>query len=347
MSMLKKYISVAAVLALTLSPLMAQDNPEDSQEELLKKIVALQEENRALQDKSEALEKESEKLKADYDKQIENLNKQIDKLKDKSELGKANSLNHELSSKVDSLKEDEVKYRQQITALNSKVATLNDSLKDLNQQLADMAMFRKAFLMNQFKEADSYLQRPYSMIDMADLSRLRSSLREYSKDPEVRAALQNLDKAIGYKNNVSDMTLAINSPFDVQKIVKARNAFKQLSNNKADFSPEQWEEFDNLDIYLSRYNNAVAAFQQIINKINSTIETFGGDLSSPVLMEDCIQQINQVIAPYQEKDIPDRIYVIPYLKDRFDTYRKWATTSPGKKNPEILSIETEILNVNL
>ena len=223
---------------------------------------------------------------------------------------------------------------------------LTDSIDSLNEEMEALRQYRKKYLIAEFENLRNYLALPYSKIDMDTLIQWKEDFSEFSKDKEVTAKIEEIKGAIENKNNVIEMENAINTPYDIKQIKKARNSFKKLEARKKTFSEAQWEEFDNLDIYLSRYNWGAKLFKSIITEINYTIipRYNNGNIDNKIIIRDCIDEINSCLRKYNEEDL--NIFVIPYLKDRFEKYRKWATENPFKKDRQIEQIIDDIMNLN-
>ncbi|MDE6792161.1 MAG: hypothetical protein K2J48_03660 [Muribaculaceae bacterium] len=285
------------------------------------------------------------KQKELYEKQLSDLRKHLEKLKDKSEVAKAEDEIQVMRFQSDSLYAQIKKDSLENAKLKVIVNQQKDSIILLKDELQSLAIFRKDFLLNIFRQSNEYLQLPYSEISEVKLNDMKSKLSEYSSDPEVKEAINALDDAISYKGFVNDMNHALSSPLDLDLIRKARDSFSKLKSVKDKFSPSQWEEFDNLDKYLSRYRISTKAFQTMIDKINNIIDQYGG-MSSNVARMDCVEEINEVFKPYEEREIKLGLMIIPYLIPRFEKYRKWATSNPLQKDKSIIEIESEIMNLN-
>jgi len=326
-------ILAIAVLCGFALPTYAQDfdttDTMPSQEELLKRLQKLQE--------------EFDSQKKHYEKRIATLEDKLVRLKNKSELAKADEEIVRLNHTIDSLVNVSLADKKKIYGLTNECQSMQDSLSAITEELESLLIFRKAYLVNLFKESEEYLKLPYSLISLERLDRLKENLSEYSSDKDVSRAISLIEAAIAYKGYVNDMENAISSPYNRMNIEKARSSFTKLKSKKKEFSTAQWEEFDNLDKYLSRYNVSLITFQTIIQKNNAIISQYGGGASSPTLRNDCIDEIKEVFKPHEEKEISKGINSIPYLKSRFDKYRKWAMSNPLTKNKEIETIESEIM----
>lgn len=291
----------------------------------------------------QSLQKDFDSQKNHYEKQISELNGKIERLKNKSELAKADEKILSLNHTIDSLTNITVADKFLINKLTQECQIKQDSISSLIEELQPLLVFRKAYLVNLFKESEDYLKLPYSQISVERLNTLKENLSEYSSDKDVSQAISLINDAIAYKGYVTDMENAISSPYNRMNIEKARASFTNLKNKKSVFSSAQWEEFDNLDKYLSRYNLSLITFQTIIEKDNAIISQYGGGSASPTLRNDCVDEIKEVFKPYEEKEIGKGINSIPYLKDRFEKYRKWVMSNPLNKSKEIETIESEIM----
>ena len=289
-----------------------------SQEELMKSLQKLQE--------------EFDSQKKQYEKQIATLEDKLGRLKNKSELAKADEEIVRLNHTIDSLTNVSLADNEKIIALTNECQSKQDSISALTEELEPLLVFRKA-----------YQRLPYSQINIERLNALKDNLSEYSSDKDVSQAISLINDAIAYKGYVTDMESAISSPYNRSHIEKARSSFTKLKNKRSVFSLAQWEEFDNLDKYLSRYNLSLITFQTIIEKNNAIVSQYGGVSASPTLMNDCIDEIKEVIKPFEGKEIGKGINSIPYLRSRFEKYRKWAMSNPLSKSKEIETIESEIM----
>lgn len=287
--------------------------------------------------------KEFQKLQKDYNA----LQKDIASLQDKLNKDKANKRIISLNQTIDSLNNVILSDKELISKLTDEYQVKQDSIYLLNAELQPLLVFRKAFVMNLFKESEEYLKLPYSQISTEKLNQLKDNLSEYSSDKEVRIAISSIDKAILNASYMTEMKLALESPFDIPVIIKARELFTNLKSKKKDFSDAQWKEFETLDKYLSRYYSSVKAFQTMIKKNNGIIDQYGAGSLSTTLRDDCIEEIKTVFNQYEEKEIRKGINVIPYLKSRFEEYRKWAVSNPLNKKDNIIRIESEILKLKL
>lgn len=251
-------------------------------------------------------------------------------------------------AKVDSLQNKIIEDSITLADNFSEIEMLTDSIDSLNEEMEPLRQYRKKYLIAEFENLGNYLERPYSKIDMDKLKQWRKDFSEFSKDKEVTAKIKEIDRAIKNKNNVIEMENAINTPYDEKQIIKARDRFKELETIKKTFSEAQWEEFDNLDIYLSRYIRGARLFKSIITEINDTIipQYNNGNIDNKTIIDDCITEINSCLRKYNEEDFKKYIFVIPYLKDRFEKYRKWATKNPFKKDRQIEQIIDDIMNLN-
>lgn len=304
-----------------------------NQKELWEKLQNLQEDFDARQKK--------------YEKEINSLNEKLNSKNNKSELAKANKRIISLNHTIDSLNNVILSDKELISKLTDEYQVKQDSISLLKAELQPLLVFRKAFVMNLFKKQEEYLKLPYSQISIDKLNKLKDTLSEYSSDKEVSIAISSIDKAILNKNYMTQMELAIESPFDIPAINKARAIFTKLENNKIEFSDAQWAEFHTLDKYLSRYYPSANAFQTMIQKNNEIIDQYEAGAVSTIVRDDCIDEIKAVFNLYEAKEISKGINVIPYLKSRFDEYRKWATSNPFKKGKNISDIESEIMNLKL
>ena len=300
-----------------------------SQEKLLKSFQKLQEEFNS--------------QKKQYEKQIATLEDKLERLKNKSELAKADEKIVCLNHTIDSLTNVSLADKEKIFGLTNECQSKHDSISALAEELEPLLVFRKAYLVNLFKESEEYLKLPYSQMSIERLNVLKDNLSEYSSDKEVSRAISVINEAIAHKGYVTDMETAISSPYNRSDIERARSSFTKLNSKKSEFSQAQWEEFDNLDKYLSRYNLSLITFQTIIEKDNAIISQYGGGSASSTLRNDCIDEIKEVFKPYEEKEIGKGINSIPYLKSRFEKYRKWALSNPLNKSKEIDTIESEIM----
>lgn len=330
---IRRILFAVAVICGIAFPTYAQDfestDTIPSQEELLEKLQNLQK-NFASQKKR-------------YEKQIEGLERKLKRLENKSEVAKADKEISRLSHMVDSLGKITQADQERILALKKECQLNQDSISILTEELKPLQVFRKAYLIDLFKESEEYLALPYSQISIEKLNNMKENLSEYSSDKEVSHAISVINDAIAYKGYVADMESAISSPYNRAEIEKARLSFTKLKNKKSVFSPAQWEEFDNLDKYLSRYKPSLIAFQTIIKKNNAIISQYGSGSTSPTLRKDCIDEIKVVFKPYEEKEIGKGINTIPYLKSRFDKYRNWVMSNPLTQSNEIEAIESEIM----
>lgn len=274
-----------------------------------------------------------------YEKQIATLQEMLRHTKNKSGLAKTDGGTARLNHTIDSLTNVSLADKREIELLKNECQSKHDTILSLKAELEPLLVFRKAYLVNLFKESEDYLKLPYSQISLERLNALKDKLSEYSADREVANAISSIDKTIANKGYVTSMERAISTPYNRAEIEKARSSFKKL--RKSDYSPAQWEELDNLDKYLSRYNLSLITFQTIIKKDNEIISTFGG--GSQTQRKDCIDEIKEVFKPYEEREIGKGINSVPYLKSRFETYRKWAMSNPLAKSQEIERIEEEIM----
>lgn len=289
------------------------------------------------------LQEELDSQKKQYEKQIATLEDKLERLKNKSELAKADDEIVRLNHTIDSLANVSLADKEMIYVLTNECQSKQDSISALTEELEPLLVFRKAYLVTLFKDSEEYLKLPYSQINIERLNVLKENLSEYSSDKDVCRAISLIDDAVAYKGYVTDMETAISSPYNRTDIEKARLSFSKLKDKKSVFSPAQWEEFDNLDKYLSRYNLSLITFQAIIEKDNAIISQYGDGSTSPTLINDCIDEIKEVFKPYEEREIGKGIYSIPYLKSRFEKYRKWAMSNPLTKSKEIDIIESEIM----
>lgn len=311
---------VAALMVATTQHVFSQENKEEWI-------------NLKLQQRPERLAEELYENMISFEKQ----KKEIRKLK--AEVAKVDSLQNKII-------EDSITLADNF----SEIEMLTDSIDSLNEEMEPLRQYRKKYLIAEFENLRNYLALPYSKIDMDKLNQWKEDFSEFSKDKKVIAKIAEIDRAIENKNNVIEMENAINTPYDVKQIKKARDSFKKLETRKKTFSEAQWEEFDNLDIYLSRYKPSVKAFQDIIQKVNSIVSEYtdNGNLNviSQTAKSRIISLISEVFTPYEDREIKLGIYSIPYLKDRFEKYRKWATENPFKKDRKIEQIIDDIMNLN-
>lgn len=311
---------VAALMVATTQHVFSQENKEEWI-------------NLKLQQRPERLAEELYENMISFEKQ----KKEIRKLK--AEVAKVDSLQNKII-------EDSITLADNF----SEIEMLTDSIDSLNEEMEPLRQYRKKYLIAEFENLRNYLALPYSKIDMDKLNKWKEDFSEFSKDKKVIAKIAEIDRAIENKNNVIEMENAINTPYDVKQIKKARDSFKKLETRKKTFSEAQWEEFDNLDIYLSRYKPSVKAFQDIIQKVNSIVSEYtdNGNLNviSQTAKSRIVGLISEVFTPYEDREIKLGIYSIPYLKDRFEKYRKWATENPFKKDPQIEKIIDDIMNLN-
>lgn len=302
-----------------------------SQVELLKSLQMLQE--------------KYDSQKKQYEKKIATLEDKLERLKNKSELGKADEEIVRLNHTIDSLEDVSSADKKKIDALTNECQSKQDSILALTEKFQPLLVFRKAYLVNLFEESEEYLKLPYSQISFERLNTLKDNLSEYSSDKDVSRAITLINEAISYKGYVSDMETAISSPYERTNIEKARSTFKRLQSKKSVFSPAQWNELDDLDKYLSRYEVSLITFKTIIEKNNAIISQYGGNSTSSTLKNDCIDEIKEVLRPYEEREIGKGINSIPYLKSRFDKYRNWAMSNPLSKSIEIKTIESDIMKL--
>lgn len=323
-------LAIAILFSIALTTYAQDSDSADtipSQEELLKSLQTLQEEFNS--------------QKKQYEKKIATLEDKLERHKDKSELAKAEE--ERLKNTIDSLANVSSADKKKIDTLTNECQSKHDSISALTEELESLQDIKKAYLVNLIKESEEYLKLLYSQISIERLNDMKDNLSEYSSDKDVSRAISLIKDAIAYKGYVTEMETAISSPFKYSDILNVASRYKKLESKKSIFSPAQWEEIYNLNKYLSRYNVSLITFQTIIEKDDAIISQYEGGSDSPTLKKDCIDEIKEVFKPYEEKEIKMGINSIPYLKSRFEKYRKWAMSNPLNKSNEIDKIKYEIM----
>lgn len=341
---LKKYITVALVLLVmpfsnTAKGQTTVDGPQTT--EALKDRIGNLEKKLSI---SEASVKGRDKIISGLNEKIAKLELQNKELKGKKEIT-------DRDNKINVLRQDSILLRDRIAKDSIKIVELNllakglkGSLDSIKVELAALQMFKKDFALNLFRGSKEYLQFPYSRIESNRLDEMMAELEPYKADKDVQSAIKAIEDAKVYKGEMTAMEKVLSEPFDANAVKIARSKFTRFKSKRNKFSELQWEEFDLMDQYLSRYAPSVDAFQKIIKGINQVISQYGG-YSSATAQKDCIEEIKVVFKPYEDREIKRGIMVIPYLTQRFDKYNKWVLSNPLTPSKDIQQIETEILTL--
>ena len=271
---------------------------------------------------------------ADYDREIEELKLMNDSVKNNKAYAHQVWYKGYLEKFYENLQEN-------ARARRDKVALLQTRVKKRDEQIAALEAEKqkvKGWLLDEKIQRDSVcLGWPYSKMTQAQLLELKNELR-----PTDMHARARVDQVLTEKRRYDNMAHWVNVPYDAKGVYNARREFTELQDKYYKYRVKQWEDFDSLDIKLSRYRNGVLLFQGIIHDVELIAWRNAG------ATEEIIREVikSNVLTPQTQADIKKRIMVIPYLADRYARYQQWMLSDPLEDQGDIEAIRDEILSMD-
>lgn len=321
-----------------------RQNAASMRDSLNKKNAALCDSLKVKEKTIKRLEKEKEKQESHFGelenkykklqeslgkKNLEERQRQIDSLQNRISL--LDSIVNDRELLISRLREDSVAHRLYMRKFESFVAE-----------------FTKKNLLSKRGSLDGL----YSEMSLGALDSLRQQVIPFTADSMVKKFLIEIEATIVNKKLYVTADSLLNNPLDADGVYMAREEIELL---KGDVSENQFVEFDNFDISLSRYAGAVLRFDEFVKCINSDIDV--QDYREKMKEAEKDEKDEEfyrgksleIIRGIAQKEINSEIYnryfdKIPFLKGLYDKYMKCLELNPLKVSPaeDIEKIEVTV-----
>ena len=289
-------------------------------------------------------ELELEKAKNDYELAEKNLKKAKSEWKECKKYKEA-ALNDAiqglekdvavLEAKRDAVDKGLKSLRDTIAMNHAKIAAKQQELAELQAYEAQLEANKESVMLRKAEAVEAKLGKPFSQINLNELNSAAAQLAPYKNKPEIGAILTKINNAIRTKQDFDQKTQTM---YKSQANAKAGADYLQAMARNNNLSPEQQKECAELADGMKEYPAAVKGFQGIIKGVN-LVRNKAAEFPNDVMVSNLK---SQVFDSDRGKAYVVPINKIPYLKAKYEEYKRWALSSPKTQTPDIEAIEKEI-----
>lgn len=227
----------------------------------------------------------------------------------------------------------------------------NDSLRQtvdsLQRELSDLSQFRAEFIKDRLLRQSPDLGKPFSQSDAAEIDAYILRLTPFTGNEEIDQQLARVERYKQYLTLYRTYALLLQMPFARQGITDAttditKNLKPLVGSN---LTEAQFNDFDTLAIYMSRYYPGAKDFQALIHDVDAKLKNYKGN-TDEASRDFCRVLVQKVLAQYEET-VQKRIMPIPYLRQRYDVYTASLRDNPLRLTKEAEQAVSDINNLKL
>lgn len=267
-----------------------------------------------------------QKSLAEYRREIEDFENRVNKLRQKDSLSVF--LDAEMAAN-DSLE-------QRLRIAGKTIARLQRDSLEHEAYLAEFRPFVREYTKKTLMSQRGLLSGLYSQMTQSGLESLRNGLLPFANEEEGQVAsfIREIDSVLVYKRLYDHADSLLRRPLDAAAVYETREELMQLK----DVMPEdQFKEFDELDISLSRYKRTVEIFSEFLKDVEDDFlmqehlkAVFDGAVDSPAARSTAANgaayQAKKIASKHITDDVQaNRLSRIPYMKEIYDTYMTLMT----------------------
>lgn len=223
---------------------------------------------------------------------------------------------------------------------NERLMLANDSLQ---RELDALKQFREAFITHRLLGQSPDLEKPFSQATDTEFDTYIALLEPYKGNEEIDTHLHKVERYRHYLTLYQTYSLLLKMPFARQGIGDAYSDISKKLKSKigTELNQAQFDDFDQLAIFMSRYYQGGKDFQALIKAVDEKLKNYQGN-TDQASQDFCRQLVNQVLEQFKET-IDKRIMNIEYMRQRYVTY-----TNSLKENPLSLTAEGKqaVIDIN-
>ncbi|MBR1449348.1 MAG: hypothetical protein IJ588_11470 [Prevotella sp.] len=227
----------------------------------------------------------------------------------------------------------------------------NDSLRQtvdsLQRELSDLSQFRTEFIKDRLLRQSPDLQKPFSQSDAAEIDAYILRLTPFKGNQEIDEQLARVETYKQYLTLYHHYSRLLQMPFARQGITDATTDITKNLKGKAgsELTEAQFNDFDTLAIYMSRYYPGAKDFQALIRDVDAKLKNYKGN-TDEASRDFCRELVQKVLAQYEET-VQKRIMNIPYLRQRYDVYTASLLANPLSLTKDAGDAVSDINNLKL
>lgn len=204
----------------------------------------------------------------------------------------------------------------------------------LQGEVSDLEAAKSFFLLREIESRRSMLDSPFSKLSADTLQWVMTRLKPYSAVEEVGNFIEQLHDLALQKSGADEIAQAVHTPYNMNRVARARTLMRGLGHMSAD----QQKEMEAIRLGLDNYPSALAAFRDIIAKVDDKLAVFRSNYengrANPQVMNMSKSFVKKLFAE-REEDIK-LIASVPFLQERFVRFREAMEKNPLKPSGEII-----------
>jgi len=338
-ALLYRYLLLMLIIAGNQAMIAAANDDEETDEVAMRLLEQTIQKNMSLQGNVKSLNQQikdwNDTIKS-LEKEIQEANKNLKKQQqqlEKIQPTKYQEKEAELTKRHQELQAELERLNKENAGLEAEIDGFNQLLGETSQKLKELEGIKQDVAEGFVTENESYLDTPLSKLEIDKLRRLQQKCETYKGYRKVEDFSKKLENMISFKETYDAVSGVVHQPFDKNAIYNAQRSLSKLNH----LSESQMEEVENLRHQLNGFKVGLIAFNEFITR-------FQKKRAAITSAQDVDFEVNQI----RKKDfegktmawhIENEIYLVPYLKKKFDQYMKAIKSNPKSGG---LDVENEI-----
>lgn len=288
----------------------------------------LSERKKALDDSVKTLKKQLNKLK-DTQTSIEKSNRSLESRIERQRSNKHMAEYVALQQTKDSLLREISIQEQSATRLTGQLADANDRLKASSRRRDDLVKVKDDVTRRIIDDNSSYLEKPFTEMNLQELQKIKSDCRDYMSDDKVRDFVKKVDAVAGNLSKYDYMAEVTNSPYSKENVERALASLAYIDSNA--LTQVQKQEISALKEQLESYSEGLMAFREYISEINKRRDGVNYSMEYFTTDNELILKKNNL-----GKRIEGSLKEVPYLRNKFEEFIEGLKRNPdGHSKAEI------------
>lgn len=276
--------------------------------------------------KAKSSEKELSKLLKKTQSEVSKYQTAIQKL-----LGTQKSSGYEgLNKRKEQLFSSINQNKKILNDLHIELKTIDSQLGESNNKKIELDKIKQEVSSKLVEENERYIQLPFSQISTERLRTIRKNCTPFTAEQKINAFVVKIDNTIANRTHYENLQKVLNSKYDKSAISIALSYIQSMT----DLSFEQKTEITALKKQLEAFGEGLSAFKEFIHNLNRCRK--GVNYSMAYFRDDK----RQILPEKLEQKISAKLMIVPYLKNKYESFMRAFQKSPNKHS----DIETEILN---
>lgn len=233
------------------------------------------------------------------------------------------------------LKRKNEELEDTLQAFQVRESYYKTTLVQYKEEIKGYEYFKKKWLAQTIKEQEEELQRSFKELSNEQLDKMEALCMEVKNEKGIDKLLKKIAQTRRNLKIYNNAKKVVETLYHAESVARESKNLSQIVANT--LSPVQKQDIQETTLALQSYKKGIKDFQKIINYINWEAKVYresGKELQTKKRISELYENT---------KSYETDIYKVPYLKEKYEQYKKDLNDNPLVNS----SVEKEIISVQL